>query len=84
MIGNILHKSIAMRTTADIPRYDVNDCTFDEITSVVDAAKFLKVYQDHKTEIEDVVFIPPVLGSEGFGAFKITYCNGESAEIAEW
>lgn len=53
-----------------MPRYFVSD----EINWVLSASKFLRLVKDEKARrnIQRVRFIPPVLGSNSLGSYKVT------------
>lgn len=71
-------KDIIMNTIADNNFNQGDIKCFDDVTQVVDAAKFLRIFRTRKCDIEDVRYIPPILGSDNFGMYKITFCNEQS------
>ena len=78
-----VQKEVGMTPVEKYNQVAINELCFSGITQVVDAVKFLNILHTRREDIEDVMFIPPVLGSEGFGRYKITYCNGESTSEYE-
>lgn len=65
-----------------VAEYDklTDGCYFDSITQIVDAPDFLNLLSSRRSDIDDVKYIPPILGSEGWGRYKITFCNEQSSK----
>ncbi len=55
----------------------------DEIKMMLSAPKFLRLInnQRRKNDILSVKFIPPVLGSDSLGSYKVTLKNGSKQKF---